>query len=81
MAIFSILIESAAEDGSCYHGNRMLASGESWQVDACKSCVCQAGQLSCAQKVCSSTCRGPVPPGHCCPVCKGETTRTLLSRL
>ncbi|XP_043226400.1 cysteine-rich motor neuron 1 protein-like isoform X3 [Amphibalanus amphitrite] len=69
-------IAEATRDGSCFLGNRTLASGESWQVDACKSCVCRAGQLSCAQKVCSTACRGPVPAGHCCPVCKEDVSTT-----
>jgi len=49
---------------------------QTWDVDACTSCVCQAGQVVCARKICAVACDNPVPvPGECCPVCQDEASK------
>lgn len=50
--------------------------GQSLQLDACKSCKCQRGMLSCAMTKCNVTLpcapgtRKVIVPGECCPKCE-----------
>lgn len=48
--------------------------GETWQLDACKSCECHSGEPRCAMERCPSlTCPSDQTlrqlPGQCCPKC------------
>ncbi|XP_039255585.2 cysteine-rich motor neuron 1 protein-like [Styela clava] len=50
-------------------GNRV--EGESWDVDSCTSCVCNAGRIMCTYQQCQPVpCTNPVyEDSHCCPTC------------
>ncbi|XP_032498377.1 kielin/chordin-like protein isoform X14 [Phocoena sinus] len=59
---------------SCAHQGRQVASGERWAVDACTSCSCVAGAVSCQSQRCPPLSCGPdeapaLRPGSCCPRC------------
>uniref|UniRef100_A0A8C0CIW9 Kielin cysteine rich BMP regulator n=1 Tax=Balaenoptera musculus TaxID=9771 RepID=A0A8C0CIW9_BALMU len=58
----------------CAHQGRQVASGERWAVDACTSCSCVAGAVSCQSQRCPPlSCRPDeapaLSPGSCCPRC------------
>ncbi|RZF37754.1 hypothetical protein LSTR_LSTR016595 [Laodelphax striatellus] len=54
----------------------MCRDGEAWQLDQCKSCICQEGHVRCAMVQCTQL-NKPCPPnfhlkrdpGQCCPKC------------
>ena len=50
------------------------ADEEVWRQDACVSCQCRGGEVSCFHERCPQLdCPRPVlKKGHCCPVCLGE---------
>nr|XP_060489067.1 kielin/chordin-like protein isoform X8 [Panthera onca] len=59
---------------SCAHEGRAVASGERWAVDACTTCSCVAGTVSCQSQRCPPLSCGPdeapaLSPGSCCPRC------------
>ncbi|XP_066898323.1 kielin/chordin-like protein isoform X4 [Kogia breviceps] len=59
---------------SCAHQGRQVASGERWAVDACTSCSCVAGAVSCQSQRCPPLSCGPdeapaLSPSSCCPRC------------
>ncbi|XP_037071866.1 cysteine-rich motor neuron 1 protein-like isoform X2 [Pollicipes pollicipes] len=64
-----------AQSFDCVYENRTMASGQTWEVGKCTSCVCQRGQTVCTHKTCTVVCDSPVmEPGQCCPTCKEETS-------
>ncbi|XP_077096594.1 cysteine-rich motor neuron 1 protein isoform X6 [Siphateles boraxobius] len=46
-------------------------SGDSWRIDACRSCTCRDGAVQCFSQTCPTLpCRVPVlRKGQCCPQC------------
>ncbi|XP_033607716.1 BMP-binding endothelial regulator protein isoform X2 [Cryptotermes secundus] len=61
---------------TCTIGGRTYEDGESWELDPCKTCVCQQGQVRCAMQmcpqknmVCPSNYKMVQRPGECCPRC------------
>ncbi|XP_041976866.1 BMP-binding endothelial regulator protein isoform X2 [Aricia agestis] len=49
--------------------------GETWQLDACKSCECHGGEPRCAMEQCPTLTCAPdqvlkLLPGQCCPKCE-----------
>nr|XP_019607131.1 PREDICTED: kielin/chordin-like protein isoform X1 [Rhinolophus sinicus] len=53
----------------CPGGHR---SGETWQLEPCVTCTCQAGTVRCQGPSCSelNCLESYTPPGECCPVCR-----------
>ncbi|XP_060052517.1 kielin/chordin-like protein isoform X2 [Erinaceus europaeus] len=53
----------------CPEGHK---AGETWQLEPCVICTCQAGTVRCQGPSCSElSCRESyTPPGQCCPVCR-----------
>lgn len=52
----------------------LLQDGDTWQLDACKSCECHAGEPRCAMESCPAmSCSSDQVlrqmPGQCCPKC------------
>ncbi|KAL0841934.1 hypothetical protein ABMA28_014164 [Loxostege sticticalis] len=59
---------------ACIIGGKVYQDGETWQLDACKSCECHGGEPRCAMERCPSiTCGSDQTlrqlPGQCCPKC------------
>ncbi|RVE54856.1 hypothetical protein evm_000623 [Chilo suppressalis] len=59
---------------ACIIGGKTYQDGETWQLDACKSCECHGGEPRCAMERCPSiTCLPDQTlrqlPGQCCPKC------------
>ncbi|XP_044734536.1 BMP-binding endothelial regulator protein [Chrysoperla carnea] len=62
---------------TCLHKGKLYQDGESWQLDPCKSCMCQDGEIHCAMEKCPHHNNVPCPPNHklihpsgqCCPKC------------
>ena len=59
----------------------VYAHHDAWTVGACQSCVCSHGQIHCFSQTCPIlTCqRTTHAKGHCCPVCQGNVTASLLA--
>ncbi|XP_023384685.1 kielin/chordin-like protein isoform X3 [Pteropus vampyrus] len=53
----------------CPGGHR---AGETWQLEPCVTCTCQAGTVRCQGPSCSelNCLESYTPPGECCPVCR-----------
>ncbi|XP_058385581.1 kielin/chordin-like protein isoform X6 [Diceros bicornis minor] len=53
----------------CPGGHR---AGETWQLEPCVICTCQAGTVQCQGPSCSelNCLESYTPPGECCPVCR-----------
>lgn len=51
------------------------ANNAKWKTDACTTCECKDGQITCFVEACPpSSCPAPVKAeGTCCPVCPRET--------
>ncbi|XP_013186647.2 BMP-binding endothelial regulator protein [Amyelois transitella] len=59
---------------ACIIGGVTYQDGETWQLDACKSCECHNGEPRCAMERCPTiNCRPDQKlqhlPEHCCPKC------------
>ncbi|KAG6450056.1 hypothetical protein O3G_MSEX006371 [Manduca sexta] len=59
---------------ACIIGRKTYQDGETWQLDACKSCECHNGEPRCAMERCSNlSCPSDQTlrqlPGECCPKC------------
>lgn len=59
---------------ACIIGGAVYQDGETWQLDACKSCECHSGEPRCAMERCPTlNCRPDQTlqhlSGHCCPKC------------
>jgi hypothetical protein len=65
------MIPSPPDARSC---GTQHAHGSAWREDACRSCVCMDGHVSCFTQQCSNrTCSRPVLARHqCCPMCLGK---------
>ncbi|KAM3963409.1 crosveinless 2-secreting protein [Aphomia sociella] len=66
------LVEEAK--AACAIGGALYQDGETWHLDACKSCECHGGEPRCAMERCPTlTCRPDQTlqhlDGHCCPKC------------
>ncbi|XP_066218722.1 kielin/chordin-like protein isoform X2 [Saccopteryx leptura] len=53
----------------CPGGHR---AGETWQLEPCVTCTCQAGTVRCQGTSCPelNCMESYTPPGECCPVCR-----------
>jgi len=62
---------------------RRYASGDTWRVDACQSCACLDGQITCFSQTCPilSCNKSVLKKGHCCPICVSGQCADLLSSL
>lgn len=59
---------------ACVVGRKTYQDGDTWQLDACKSCECHGGEPRCAMERCPLlTCPPDQTPrqlsGQCCPKC------------
>ncbi|KAL3268574.1 hypothetical protein HHI36_007682 [Cryptolaemus montrouzieri] len=60
----------------CFHQGKVYEDGQSWRMDACRSCKCHKGMPSCAMIRCNVTLPcGPGTklvhlPGECCEKCQ-----------
>ncbi|GBP55686.1 hypothetical protein EVAR_18977_1 [Eumeta japonica] len=59
---------------ACVVAGKTYQDGETWQMDACKSCECHSGEPRCAMERCPPASCSPdqTPrrqPGSCCPKC------------
>lgn len=63
---------------TCTVGGRTYEEGETWQLDQCKSCGCNQGQIRCVMPLCQTILPCPPrfklqrDPGQCCPRCVEE---------
>ncbi len=49
-------------------------NGAVWEKDPCVTCRCDDGEVFCQSEMCGVRCSHPRKvPGHCCPVCDGES--------
>ena len=51
--------------------NETWRNGQSWAVDKCTHCVCNAPLIQCTRVICSVSCRKPLlfVANECCPIC------------
>ncbi|CAH2237616.1 jg7375 [Pararge aegeria aegeria] len=59
---------------ACVIAGKTYQDGETWQLDACKSCECHGGEPRCAMERCKTLSCPPDQtlrqlPGQCCPKC------------
>ncbi|XP_045785735.1 BMP-binding endothelial regulator protein [Maniola jurtina] len=59
---------------ACVVAGKTYQDGETWQLDACKSCECHGGEPRCAMERCKTLSCPPDQtlrqlPGQCCPKC------------
>ncbi|KAL1257116.1 hypothetical protein QQF64_012661 [Cirrhinus molitorella] len=63
------------ENVRCLYNQRWYENGQTFRDpdDACKTCICQDGQTSCAAASCPRPrcANAYTPPGECCPQCAG----------
>eukprot|EP00069_Balaena_mysticetus_P013107 bmy_08084T0 len=66
------LSDSTISSSGCSHNGQAYGNGETFATDACTTCRCLEGAITCTQKPCP---RGPCPePGACCPHCEPGCT-------
>ncbi|ODM93437.1 BMP-binding endothelial regulator protein [Orchesella cincta] len=62
----------------CVWKDEVYKNGERWDVNSCRSCICDYGKIRCTEQMCPKNL--PCPwgyklkyiPGKCCPECVGE---------
>ncbi|XP_044754389.1 BMP-binding endothelial regulator protein isoform X1 [Coccinella septempunctata] len=60
----------------CFYQGKLYEDGQSWRMDACRSCKCHKGMNSCAMIRCNVTTPCPIGtklvhnPGECCSRCE-----------
>ncbi|CAM9692441.1 unnamed protein product [Lampetra fluviatilis] len=61
----------------------MFLAGEAWKRDACTSCACAAGEVTCHAPRCPpATCARPVlRKGQCCPYCPRNPSLSNVARI
>ncbi|XP_011474483.1 kielin/chordin-like protein isoform X3 [Oryzias latipes] len=61
------------ECSECVQNERRFTDGQSWSLDRCTVCTCQAGEVRCSSPECPELpCMHQVTdPGSCCPRCRG----------
>lgn len=60
----------------CRQGDNIYMNQDVWKPSPCQICVCDGGAILCDEVPCPDVvgCENPeVPPGECCPVCRGTS--------
>ncbi len=71
---FPVAADEGAISKTCSSGGEQYSHRETWMVDDCTKCICDAGHTSCTHYTCPQpNCPNPIKrPGACCPMCPGE---------
>lgn len=68
-------VEVAAGGCQVADAGVVVRHGETWwSEDRCTECHCKNGALECQNSHCASCLNPHYLPGHCCPVCHGESS-------
>lgn len=71
-------IDPASLKLKCVDDNGIMYNeGQKWNVDSCRNCMCELGDIFCQAEVCAPiVCDGNtgyyVPAGECCPTCMSK---------
>ncbi|CAG7733363.1 unnamed protein product [Allacma fusca] len=71
-------VEPALPKAQCIFNDIIYKNEERWDVDKCRSCKCDWGNVRCTEQMCPKNKHCPwgyklkILPGQCCPECVGE---------